>query len=373
MDEQRRFLTDPDKFTDVSRGNPVPHTLKGEALARARLTADTWRLEITAEGGTKIDRSLSLDDNTAIDLSALHRLGQNHGVRFLKAMQCNNIPLPLGQGLWEGVPLRVVLQRVGKIQNARRVYYFGFHNNDPAQMFRSSLSMNQVFDTPPGELPVFVAYRLNGAPIPPTRGGPVRMLVPWSHGFKSIKWLQRIVLTNDHRANDTYAEANNDPESYLKTAAYFDRLQAETFASSKPITIRGAAMVGWPGLERIEYWLRPESGTHGVLADDDPAWKTAQWRPCTIDPPPTDWKTGLPDGIYPKTIWGFDRATGAPKEWPMRFSIALWSLSLGALRPGGYELRVRTVDKNGFAQPEPRPVQQSGLNRIQCKQFIVMS
>ncbi len=93
MDEQRRFLTDPDKFIDVSRGNPVPHTLKCEALARARLTPDTWRLEITAEGGTKIERTLSLDDNTAIDLSALHRLGQDQGVRFLKAMQCNNITL----------------------------------------------------------------------------------------------------------------------------------------------------------------------------------------------------------------------------------------------------------------------------------------
>ena len=57
----------------------------------------------------------------------------------------------------------------------------------------------------------------------------------------------------------------------------------------------------------------------------------------------------------------------------MRFSVAPWSITLTDLRPGGYELRVRTVDKNGFAQPQPRPVQQSGLNRIQCKQFIIMA
>ena len=69
-------------------------------------------------------------------------------------------------------------------------YYWGFHNNDPKQMFRSSLAINQVLDTPPGELPPFVAYRLNGGPIPLERGGPVRMVVPWAHGFKSIKWLQ---------------------------------------------------------------------------------------------------------------------------------------------------------------------------------------
>ena len=31
------------------------------------------------------------------------------------------------------------------------------------------------------------------------------MIVPWAHGFKSIKWLQHIMLTNDYQANDTYA------------------------------------------------------------------------------------------------------------------------------------------------------------------------
>ena len=116
------------------------------------------------------------------------------------------------------------------------------------------------------------------------------MLVPWAHGFKSIKWLQRITLTNDYKANDTYAEANNDPESYLKTAAYLgDGPQA--FKSGKEIAIRGTAMVGWSGLKRIEYWLRPDTGTHGQLAEDDPAWQAAKWQPGVIEPPPADWKT----------------------------------------------------------------------------------
>ncbi len=86
-----------------------------------------------------------------------------------------------------------------------------------------TLSFNRALETPPWEPPPLVAYRLNGREIPLERGGPVRMIVPWAHGFKSIKWLQRIVLTNDYRANDTYALQNNDPDSYLKTAAYLDR------------------------------------------------------------------------------------------------------------------------------------------------------
>ncbi|WP_406699715.1 molybdopterin-dependent oxidoreductase [Singulisphaera sp. Ch08] len=221
-DPRRPYLTPGDEFTDVSRGKPIPHTLEGEALVNARLTPETWRLEVTSEGKAELAKPLRQSDGTAIDLASLLKLGSVKGVLFLKAMQCNNIALPLGQGLWEGVPLRDVLRLAGKMKQVRRVYYWGFHNNDPSQLFRSSLAINQVLDTPPGELPPFIAYRLNGGPIPLERGGPVRMVVPWSHGFKSVKWLQQIMLTNDYQANDTYALANNDPESYLKTATYLD-------------------------------------------------------------------------------------------------------------------------------------------------------
>jgi DMSO/TMAO reductase YedYZ molybdopterin-dependent catalytic subunit len=370
MAEGRKFLTDAKDFADVSRGDPKPHSLKGEALVKARLTAETWRLEVTADGGAKVGKPLRIDDKSALDMRALLALGKKHGVRFLKAMQCNNIARPLGQGLWEGVPLREVLRLAGKIDNARRVYYWGYHNNDDKQMFRSSLPLAQVLDAPPGELLPFVAYRLNGAPVPLTRGGPVRMVVPWAHGFKSIKWLQRVAVTNDYKVNDTYALQNNDPESYLKTAAYFDDPGAGTFAAGKPITVRGTAMVGWPGLKRVEYWLRPDAGNHGKLAADDPAWQKATWRPCVIEPPPKDWGGGLPGGVLPRDVWGFG-ADGKPKEWPMRYSFCLWSVALKDLKAGAYELRVRTVDANGAAQPEPRPLPRSGRNAVECKQLVV--
>src|ERR1700704_6321531 len=114
-------------------------------------------------------------------------------------------------------------------------------------------------ETPPGELPVFVASNLKGEPLPLGRGGPVRMVIPWAHGFKSIKWLQRIVLTNDYKANDTYALQNNDPESYLKTAAYLGK-GSPSFKAGSPAVIEGTAMVGWSGLKRVEYWVRPGTG-----------------------------------------------------------------------------------------------------------------
>src|SRR5262245_38695923 len=348
MPADRIFLTNPPDFRDVSRGNPRPHTLKGEALVRARLTPETWRLEIVSDGSTKIETPRTLAAKNALDLPALEAMGRLHGRKFLKAMQCLNIAQPLGQGLWEGVPLREVLKLVGRLDNIRRVYYWGFHNDDPKQLFQSSLSYTQMMEAPPWDLGPFVAYRLNGRPIPLTRGGPVRMIVPWAHGFKSIKWLQRIVLTNNHQANDTYAGGNNDPESHLKTAAYIDS-GPEVVRAGQPVTVTGTVMVGISGLKRVEYWLRPDTGRHGRLADDDPAWRTARWLPCTIQAPPKDWGGNLPEGVMPKDVWGFEPKTGRPREWPMRFSWALWSVTLGNLKPGTYEFRARAVDLNDFA------------------------
>ncbi|MCB1066124.1 MAG: molybdopterin-dependent oxidoreductase, partial [Verrucomicrobiae bacterium] len=283
------LLTPAGDFYDVSRGKPKPHTLTGQALIDARLTPETWRLELVADPFTddavkeaaSLTNSFTLDDGTALDMPKLLELGKQHEVRFLKAMQCLNIPEPLGQGLWEGVPLREVLRLCGRMSNVRRLYYWGFHNNDPEQLFQSSLSYTEAMETPPGELPAFLAYRLNGEPIPLERGGPVRMIIPWAHGFKSIKWLQRIAVTNDYRANDTYAEKNNDPDSHLKTAAYIDKAD-DQFAAGRSVFFTGRVISGLSGLDRVEHWLRRvEPGAGNPKKEPDAAaLAAANWKPC---------------------------------------------------------------------------------------------
>ncbi|PHX93408.1 MAG: hypothetical protein CK546_08910 [Pedosphaera sp.] len=364
------LLTPADKFRDVSRGNPKPHSLKGDALVQARLTPETWRLEITADTTVNpaikdqpgLSTPLTLADGNALDFQALMKLAEQHGVKFLKAMQCLNIPAPLGQGLWEGVPLRAVLRLCGQLRNVRRIYYWGFHNNDPKQLFQSSLSYSQAMETPPGELPAFLAYRLNGEPIPLIRGGPVRMVIPWAHGFKSIKWLQRIVVTNDYRANDTYAEQNNDPESPLKTAAYLDSLPAK-IPIGRIITVSGLVISGLSGLKRVEYSLSRAD----AKADD-----AEQWTETQLEAPPADWSTVLPAGVSSRQILGFNPQTGQPATWPLRYSMVSWSASLKGLAPGKYSLRARAVDLNGFAQPEPRSNQKAGRNALEAREFEVI-
>jgi len=368
MGETRRFLTNPPEFRDVSRGNPRPHTLKGDALVKARLTPETWRLEIISDGSCRIDTPRTLDKGNALDLATIEKLGRQNGRKFLKAMQCLNIAQPLGQGLWEGVPLRDVIKLVGRLDNIRRVYYWGFHNNDPKQIFQSSLTYPQVMEAPPWELGPFLAYKLNGHAIPLERGGPVRMVVPWAHGFKSIKWLQRIVVTNDYKANDTYAEQNNDPESHLKTAAYLDDLPAKIPASPS-LLVSGLVISGLSGLKGVEYSLsRRENATPGTSANGD----AEQWLECRLEDAPDDWSKVLPAGVNSRQLLGFDAQTGQPMTWPLRYSMISWSAALKGLALGKYALRARAVDLNGFAQPEPRPNQKTGQNALEVREFEVV-
>jgi hypothetical protein len=313
-----------------------------------------------------LSRSLTLADGTALDLPALLELGKKHEVKFLKAMQCLNIPTPLGQGLWEGVPLREVLRLCGTMRNVRRIYYWGFHNNDPKQLFQSSVSYTQAMETPPGELPAFLAYRLNGEPIPLIRGGPVRMVIPWAYGFKSIKWVQRIVVTNDYKANDTYAEQNNDPESHLKTAAYLDELPAK-IPAGQPVPLNGVVISGLSGLKRVEYLLSRDDAKPGPPGND-----AEQWIECRLEDPPADWSAAFPDGVSSRQILGFDPGTGQPATWPLRYSMISWSASLKNVAPGKYSVRARAVDLNGFAQPEPRSNQKAGMNALDMREFEVV-
>ncbi len=55
----------------------------------------------------------------------------------------------------------------------------------------------------------------------------------------------------------------------------------------------------------------------------------------------------------------------------MRYTIALWTATLRDVPPGEYDLRCRTVDLAGNAQPMPRPFAKSGRNGIQKVSLVV--
>ena len=355
----------------MSRGKPIPHTLPEDKRREVGLTRDTWKLEIITdpESPATLGKQFTKMDNTALDFATLLKLGEKHAVRFPKVMTCLNIGCPLGMGIWEGVPLRDILWLTKPTANLRRVFYHGYHNDDPKQMFRSSLPAGRVLEDPDDLPPVIVCYKLNGEWLNPERGGPVRIVVPEHYGFKSVKWLTHIVLSNfAKRVNDTYIRVNNDVDSPLKT-----------FAATLwvPTPVKQNAPIPDHGLCPGRHLGPVESAGPGCRRNgigwpaDDPYFTTAPWTDTYILTPPAKWGGGLPGDTIPKDTMGFD-AAGKPKSWPMRLGeSAHWAALLPGLPVGEYTLRCRTIDAKSVAQPMPRPFKKSGRCDIEAVKIVV--
>ncbi len=87
---------------------------------------------------------------------------------------------------WQGVALSQILDRAGVTSGASALRFFSYDNFDT-----ESLTLAQAHRPD-----VIVAYSMLGAPVTREHGGPVRLYVAPMYGYKSIKWLSRITVTN---------------------------------------------------------------------------------------------------------------------------------------------------------------------------------
>ena len=361
------YLTRPEDFGTVERGDPLPYKLPKEKRLEVGLERETWQLEVVADPDTdaELANPMSKELGTALDWNGLMKLAETRAVRYIKMMTCLNVGEPLGTGMWEGVPLRDVIWMAKPVSNVRRVFYYGYHNDDPEQRFQSSLAIGRVLEDPPGEYPVLLCYKLNGKWLSGKRGGPARVLVPDAYGFKSVKWLQRVVLTNRFNANDTYADGNNDVDTKMKTYARFV-FHPKKVKSGQPIPLTGLAQVGMSGLRKVQYCVLPADSE---WPKDDPHFTKADWRDADLLPPPKSWGGGLGAELPPMPSQ-FD-AAGKPLRWPLRYAKVHWAALAPGIGAGKYLVRCRTIDVRGEAQPMPRPFVKSGRNRIQSVELSV--
>ncbi len=361
------YLTPLDRAFILDKGKAGVGKLPAERLREIGLTRESWSLEVVpdSDGQSIVEQPLSRRLGNALSWQGLMSLAEKQAVRFLHLCTCTNGPDPFHMTLWEGVPLREVLSLTKPKENVRRVYYQS-HPGENMPPFQSSLALSQVLEPPPGQMPPVLAYKMNGELIPASHGGPVRMVVPGSYGSKSIKWLKRVLLTNDYKANDSDAELNNDPENPMKTRARFINLPRE-IPAGKPAPLTGMAQVGISGLKKVQYCVHP----HGQpWSEEDPYWTKAAWKDAVILPPPENWGGGLPEGKLPPTVQT-DPATGKPFEWPLRYTIAHWAVLLPGMPPGSYDVCCRTIDGNGAAQPLPRTLPRTGFNLLHIAKVVV--
>jgi sulfite oxidase len=108
-------------------------------------------------------------------------------------------PEPISTGRWTGIPLREVLGVVGVADEARYVEFIGLDRVERhGQLFGfgGSIDLDKALTED-----VLLATGLNGAPLPPVHGFPLRAVVPGWIGARSVKWLGRIVLRTDPSPN----------------------------------------------------------------------------------------------------------------------------------------------------------------------------
>src|SRR5207253_7407301 len=91
-------------------------------------------------------------------------------------------------------PLRLVLDKAGIKSDATEVLFQGADSGSeadhPERMpFARSLPLAKALD--PDTL---LAYRMNGEPLEPVHGFPLRVFVPGWYGVASVKWLRRLAI-----------------------------------------------------------------------------------------------------------------------------------------------------------------------------------
>ncbi|MFX1329013.1 MAG: molybdopterin-dependent oxidoreductase, partial [Promethearchaeota archaeon] len=97
--------------------------------------------------------------------------------------QC--VYVPLGTGIWRGVTLEYILNLINPGPGALEVVFYAVDG------FTSSLTIEEVI-----KYDVFLAYEINGVPLPLEHGFPLRVVAPHHVGYKWVKFLDRIEIVN---------------------------------------------------------------------------------------------------------------------------------------------------------------------------------
>ncbi|WOO42760.1 molybdopterin-dependent oxidoreductase [Rubellicoccus peritrichatus] len=387
------YFTPEETFGNIGRGDPNPAKFDDATNRRVGLHRDTWKLEIEADSEHPRPDCLLMNpllekNGNAIDYAQLQKIAVNKRIAFPKLMTCLNLPEPLGMGMWVGVPLRDILMLAEPSILVRRVFFYGYHNDDIEQRFQASLSINRILEDPPGMPPIILCYEVNGMELTPARGAPVRIIAPESYGFRSVKWLQKIVVTHDHRANDTYAEWNkgkghwdwgNDTEASMKLVARFHK-PPDSINAGQPIPLTGIAQVGIHGLSAVEVavvpWEKEQKDFFKLTPENALSWKAqlyedADWQLATLLEPSEEYTHHHMRPELKGRIWGMDTNSGLPSVWPMPFTLCNWAIVLNSLPAGKYTLICRAVNRHGVAQPLPLPSPKSGMSAIQKHTIVV--
>ena len=248
--------------------------------------AGEWRLAVRGER----ELSLGLDElreRPSLELTATMECAGNGRARLEPHVVSQPWLLEaVGTGRWKGTPLQPLLEEARVSEGAVEVLFTGLDRGvegGEEQQFQRSLPLEAALGDD-----VLLAYDLNGAPLPPQHGFPLRLLVPGWYGMTNVKWLDRIEVLDRpfegyqqassyrlRQAEDEEGEALDRmlPRSLLVPPGIPEFLTRERTVPAGECLLEGRAWSGLAPIERVE-----------VSADGG-----ATWAEAVLDPPEGRW------------------------------------------------------------------------------------
>ncbi len=260
------------------------------ALTVPQIDVSTWHLDVKG----LVDRpfSLTLDELLAMD-----------SVEETVTLSCvsNEIGGDLvGNAVWQGVPLDVLLERAGLRDDATQIV------GRSVDRFTAGFPTAVARD---GRV-ALVAYAMNGEPLPVSHGFPARLVVAGLYGYVSAtKWLREMELTTWDDFDGYWISRGWSKEGPIKTMSRIDIPRSSAQLTPGPTAIAGVAWAPDLGISGVE-----------VQVDDGP------WAACRLG------------DVASENTW---------VQW-----LYEWDAT-----PGDHLIRVRATDADGYTQTsdERRP------------------
>jgi DMSO/TMAO reductase YedYZ molybdopterin-dependent catalytic subunit len=207
---------------------------------------------------------------------------------------------------WTGVPLAVLLERAGVQTSALHFWMEGADRGPvPATpQFLRSIPR----ETALGE--AFVAYEMNGRPLPLLHGGPLRLVVPRWYGMASTKWLThvhaRAAESDNHFMARAYRYADGSPVNLMRVKSLITAPRDGERVGVGTTRVTGVAWTGTGTVDRVE-----------ISSDDGRIWQPARF---TTEARPGAWR--------------------------------LWEADAAIQSAGEHHVRARATDTARHTQPE---------------------
>jgi DMSO/TMAO reductase YedYZ molybdopterin-dependent catalytic subunit len=203
----------------------------------------------------------------------------------------------VGTAEWTGVPLSILLDRARTKANGRHVVLEGADGGileDPKSP-PGNLKFARSIPVTKARADVLLAYKMNGRELPPEHGFPVRAIVPGWYAMASIKWLQRVIVTDQpftgyyQTIDYAYWErreaiAELTPLTEMQVKAQIGKpVQGDIVSANSSVRVHGAAWTSNSEIAKVE--LSTDGGATWneakLLGQSEPnAWRLWEfnWR-----------------------------------------------------------------------------------------------